>query len=443
MKKSISIVARVVLMIDGLTACSNNTPTSPIMGKQVEGITLASAPDYLVDVDTIDAADLKLRVLFNDNSTMDYTGTELNAEVPARVISAESTSIAVPYGSLKFYVTVPAYEIEGLTADVSKAEQTEIVKPEAGETATLSLDGVVWSATYNGGSSRVLTADDVTELGIPTEINEIPESAFTDLGVGDVFVEISAGSYTYAGKTFTVTGEWTVTVGEEEKAAITSVDLEQTGDNEIFYVGTSNVISGASLKGVVTYSDGEEVPISYGVTGANALFTDADEEFVSRAGEQFTIVLQDTKSDLTLTSSRKSVTVSAVVVDNTTGAESDPFNLTIKSVEDYPKAVTIEPTKDGEKDRVWDWEDPISVSQFSFTVGNEGSNWASGNTYTDDTNPGISKTSWSLDKNQVKVGAAASYPVTFTYTGELGTKTGNKLEKTINITVEHETEPTA
>lgn len=442
MKKSILIGALVVLLLAGFTACSNNTPSSPIMGKQVEGITLVSAPDYLIDVDKIDAADLKLRVLFNDNSTMDYTGTELNVEVPTSAISAQSTSIAVPYGALKFYVTVPAYEIDGLTADVSKAEQTKIVKPETGETATLSLDGVVWSATYNGGSSRVLTDNDITELGIPTEIADIPESAFADLKLGDVFVEISAGSYTYAGKTFAVTGEWTVTVGEKEEIAITSVELEQTGDNEIFYVGSSNVISGASLKGAVTYSNGDEAPISYGVTGANALFTDADEEFDSRAGEKFTIVLQDTKSDLTLTSSRKSVTVSAVVVDNTTGAESKPFNLTIKAVEDYPKTVTIEAKKDGEKDRVWDWEDPISVNQFNFTVGNEGTNWASGNTYTDETNPGISKTSWSLDKNQVKIGAAASYPVTFTYTGELGTKTGNKLEKTINITVEHETEPT-
>ena len=86
MKKSILIGALVVLLLAGFTACSNNTPTSPIMGKQVEGVTLVSAPDYIYagsfDLggltyefeDKIDPAALELEVLFNDGTRTKYKG---------------------------------------------------------------------------------------------------------------------------------------------------------------------------------------------------------------------------------------------------------------------------------------------------------------------------------------------------------------------------------
>lgn len=446
MKKSILIGALVVLLLAGFTACSNNTPTSPIMGKQVEGITLVSAPDYLVGVDTIDAADLKLSVLFNDNSTMNYTGAELNVSVPSSKITANTTSVAVPYGSLNFYVNVPAYNVEDISIDVSGAEQTTI----AINAKEISLDGVVATLSYNGGQTR--TVDFVQLTGI--DKITFDEGTIGSLGdEGDIIdvVEALDDAWTaqqspLAALIDKITGTWEVTI-TSATATITSVTLTQTDENEIFYVGTTkNLVSGVALEGTVTYSDGTTKDIILGGDDANATLTDTDAAFATKSTTtDYTITLQNVKTTFGFTSATKSITAKAIVTDNTLKVDSKEITFTINTVEDYPSAVKVEAKKvagTGENvgtqvDRVWDWEDPILVSQFTFTV--ENSAWASGNTYTDDTNPGVSQTSWTPDPSKIKIGTGNSenFKVTFTYTGKLGNDPDRVLTCEEEIKVNH------
>ena len=77
------------------------------------------------------------------------------------------------------------------------------------------------------------------------------------------------------------------------------------------------------------------------------------------------------------------------------------------------------------------------MSQFTFTV--ENSAWASGNTYTDDTNPGVSQTSWTPDPSKIKIGTGNSenFKVTFTYTGKLGNDPDRVLTCEEEIKVNH------
>ena len=446
MKKSILIGALVVLLLAGFTACSNNTPTSPMMGKQVEGITLASAPDYLVNVDKINAADLTLRVLFNDNSTKDYTGAELNAVVPASTIAAKTTSVEVPYGSLQFYVNVPAYEVEDISIDVSGAEQKTI----ALNATEISLDGVTVTLYYNGGQSRTV---DIAQIAGVDSIT-FDEGTIEALGDVDDTIDVikalddawTTDLSPLAGLIDKVTGTWEVRI-TSATATITSVTLAQTDENEIFYVGTTkNLVSGVALEGTVTYSDGTTKEIILGGEGANATLTDADAAFASSSSSKdYTITLQNIKTTYGFTSATRSITARAIVTDNTLKVDSNEISFTINTIDDYPTAVTVEAKKvDGtgdqagtKVDRVWDWENQILPSQFTFTVANNG--WASSNTYTDDTNPGISQTAWTSDPSKIKIGTADStnYEVTFTYTGKLGNDPDRVLSGEAEIIVKH------
>ena len=446
MKKSILIGALVVLLLAGFTACSNNTPSSPIMGKQVEGITLVSAPDYLVGVDTIDAADLKLSVLFNDNSTMNYTGAELNVSVPSSKITANTTSVAVPYGSLNFYVNVPAYNVEDISIDVSGAEQTTI----AINAEEISLDGVAATLSYNGGQTR--TVDFVQLTGI--DKITFDEGTIGSLGdEGDTIdvVEALDDAWTaqqspLAALIDKITGTWEVTI-TSATATITSVTLTQTDENEIFYVGTTkNLVSGVALEGTVTYSDGTTKEIILGGKNANATLTDADAAFATKSTTtEYTITLQNVKTTFGFTSATKSITAEAIVTDNTLKVDSKEITFTINTIEDYPTKVTVEANKvDGtgdyagtKVDRVWDWEDQILASQFTFTVANDA--WASENTYSDDDVPAVSQTAWTPDPSKIKIGTGNSenFKVTFTYTGKLGNDPDRVLTCEEEIKVNH------
>ena len=452
MKKSILIGALVVLLLAGFTACSNNTPTSPIMGKQVEGVTLVSAPDYIYagsfDLggltytfgDKIDPAALELEVLFNDGTRTKYKGSELGVE--GKAITSKTTPVDVNLGSLKFSVNVPAYEPTGATLVFDEAEQTTITL----DATSLSLEGVVLDVEYAGGTKSYDFSTVTGETEITFTAEEL-KGALTALSyeVGDDFdaVEVLDLVWTAEGSRNAelcdnVAGPWTIEIADKATKTMTLSSIAQTGEKELFVVGSSNKLSGASIEASVTYS-GSTTPVKvvFGAAeGTNAALKNVTDSNIDKAsGTDYFIVFTNVKTDYALSANEPSVLVEAYIVDKE-GIKSETKSFTIATIDDYPKSATatlnqIEGTTPGSKvNPTLDWTDPILASAYTFDI-----SWASGYGYdgADEEEPVVTGT-WTSDPSKVKTETKDSastttgsgYPVTFTYTGFVGTADPDK-----------------
>lgn len=448
MKKSILIGALVVLLLAGFTACSNNTPTSPIMGKQVEGVTLVSAPDYIYagsfDLggltytfgDKIDPAALELEVLFNDGTRTKYKGSELGVE--GKAITSKTTPVDVNLGSLKFSVNVPAYEPTGATLVFDEVEQTTITF----DATSLSLEGVVLDVEYAGGTKSYDFSTVTGETEITFTAEEL-KGVLTTLGyeVGDDFdaVEVLDLVWTAEGSRNAelcdnVAGPWTIEIADKATKTMTLSSIAQTGEKELFEVGDSTKLNLASIEASVTYSDSKTpVKVVFGATkGTNAALknvTDSDANTVS-GSNGYNIVFTNVKTDYALSATEPSVTVEAYIVDKA-GIKSETKSFTIATIDDYPKSAKAKltaatSTEEEKKAAALDWTDPILASAYTFDI-----TWASGYGYDGENEKEPTVTgSWIPNPDKVKTGVTSNtstgYPVTFTYDGYVGTADPDK-----------------
>ena len=428
MRKSILIGVLAALMLFAFTACENGAPTSPYAGKVAEGVTPVSVPVYLIDVDTINPAEVVLSVDFNDGSNVEFTGAELG--MPATKITAATTPVEVKFGGNTFNVNIPALKSE-IEVDASGAVQTTVALPaaSASTTVSVSLEGVKAAYVYDGGERAI----DLSKATASVDLSGKQEDDTVAV------TKISNGT-----QELTVEG-WTLTVVE---APVVTADVEITQDpeHELFYVGTKTGINNAVLIGTVTYSDDTE-PVTF-TTESNysgdegyvqAVLTDVNKKYTTKASN-WTVMLTDLTSDYKLSENEKSVNVHADIIspEGVTVAEDVPF--TIVAIDDYVTTVTVavRTEKNAEDEDVpvvteWAWGEDVDVDDFTFTA----TDWASGEPYTSaamkEKAPTVSQTEWtpSVETILYETNTEAKLPLSFTYNLDRGTSTKAPLTTTL------------
>ena len=177
--KKVFIGVLAALMLFAFTACENNAPQTPIMGNQIEGVELVSAPDYIIGIDDdIDPAKVELNVIKNDGSKVSYTGTELNLKAPTTLSTINNC--AVTYGNLTFYVNIPAYNWDEITAVDLSGATTKTIKTTD---TTISTDGITVTVSYAKGTRSGVAIGDVVKNG--DEITFSENKTVADFGYKD------------------------------------------------------------------------------------------------------------------------------------------------------------------------------------------------------------------------------------------------------------------
>ena len=469
MKKSILIGALVVLLLAGFTACSNNTPTSPIMGSQIEGVELVSAPDYLIGLDKIDPSKVQLNAIKNDGSKVPYTGTELGLE--AKEITKASNVCKVQYGDLTFYVTIPGYEwdITDITEVNVNGAETKTLKLT--DTA-LSIKGVKATIAYEKGTRSVELSEVIKSLGItpydkiqfgttdtPVTAEELAKELKIDLEKNPVVdvIEVlteewKGGQYEYLLEM--VTGSWEVKIVKEVRT-VESVSLQQIYSKddttyEVFIAGsTKNTLNKIAFTGSIKLSDKDDAIDFEYLAAENSTdgvyLTDANTvagTYTFKSG--VTIILQDCVSTVKFTEvGTKNYSVIVAYTDESGTVKSNPTTLKVTVIKDYPTtfdAVKVDPEskKHTTDNDVWKWNETISLGDFILgTVPSTG--WASGETGYNDTDKKAPEldNKWSVNPGTVEMYAPTTgYKVTFTYSGYQGIA---DPDKTIDLTYEMKT----
>ena len=462
--KKVFIGVLAALMLFAFTACDNKAPQAPLMGNQIEGIELVSAPDYLT-YETIDPAKVQLNVIKNDGSKIPYTGTELQMEVPT-TLKAGANAVKVTYAGLDFYVNIPAYAPELFTFDVSGLKATEI--PESGN---FDLTGLKVSVMYD--DNKTADATDYVFGVIETKLSgNVPANviiaAFADdpsnVDVDDI-ITISAANIADAQKNivetalgFDVTVSGTKTLKVVEAAAtveLTEVSLAQinTEDGtangklvEVFNVGTNNKISNAAIK--VSYTlknaDGTVTPktaIYQGKATSGVTLTDAKAIVKTPAlatpasDGDVVIILQNYISDYAFSTTKSSASDISATIKVKVGSdvvEKKDVPLRISAINNYVSDAVFADL--APNPTTWKIGDPIEAEQFKITY-----TWAAPGktTYSDNDHPTIG--SWTPSYSNVKentpVGKTAK--VDFTYNGDRGISSPSKtplvVEATLNV----------
>ena len=411
--KKVFIGVLAALMLFAFTACENSTPNTPLYGKSVMAVTLLDQPDYIKGYDTIKAADLKIRVTYNDNSYTDYTGVELKVADGTTAIdkiytpvtvTVPGVSTAVSNSSTSDYsVNVVAYEpdLENVTFDVSGAEQTTI----ALAATSLSAKGVTVTIPYGNGQSKTYDVTEIDyfgkdssdELAFGAPLNTILD----DIKLGDE-IDVLATLKEYKEQLHSsvvnalasATGTWTVTVkGTEIKDVI--INQEIAAATEIY---SGAALSTVDYSGLITFTDGT-APVEFSKTTPNGVSV----EFTKN-----TDTYELTKSE----SIAVKVTYNGLTYDT---------ELPVKVQENYPVKFTVTPI--GERtDAKFDYKEgqTVNLGNYTFAV----AEWAKKD---------APITGFTLDADDfnapeaIKFGTATdstqALTVNVTYKGDVGVKT--------------------
>ena len=444
--KKVFIGVLAALMLFAFTACENNAPQTPIMGNQIEGVELVSAPDYLIGIDgVVDTAKVELNVIKNDGSKVPYTGAELNMKSDLK-LTEEITPVAVHYGSLTFYVNLPAYNWDEITAvDLSGAKQKTIKTTDT----EISTEGITVTVSYAKGTRSGVAIEDVVKNGDKITFSE--NKTVADFGYKDG-QEINMAealkkeevSDTISALLDKATGSWVVTV-DDSALAISDVSLKQIflKDNkayEVFAVGTTkNTLDKVAFQGTATVTTGdksESKEFFYLAENEEDVITLTNKSAVADPGYTYntgwTIILQDYTEDFAF-EDEGTLSVKAVVA-YTAGADtvkSNEITVPVEVIEDYPatfSAVTVA-TKEGTSDPVkanWAWDEAIDPKDFNLKV----ATWASGlgaDDYEEGKAPALTGT-WTANPGKVEkyTPTDKKLPVTFTYSGDHGKAEPNK-----------------
>ena len=441
--KKVFIGVLAALMLFAFTACENNAPQTPIMGNQIEGVELVSAPDYIIGIgDDIDPAEVKLNVIKNDGSKVSYTGTELNLKAPTTLSTINNC--AVTYGNLTFYVNIPAYNWDEITAVDLSGATTKTIKTTD---TKISTDGITVTVSYAKGTRSGVAIEDVVKNGDKITFSEnktVADFGFKDgqeINMAEALKKEEV-SDTISDLLDKATGSWDVTV-DDSALAISDVDLEQIFIHEgtpyevfaagttkntldkVAFAGTATVTADGTSKNETFYYLGADVTDKITLVNKNEV---ADPDYTYNTG--WTIILQNYTDTYAFTKVG-TLNVEAIVAYTAEGetVKSEEISVPVEVIKDYPttfKAPVIGKDSDEEplhKDE-WAWEESIDPADFEFVV----TQWASGlgeTGYKEGEAPALSG-KWTSNPATVEKYAPASINVTFTYSGDHGKAEPNK-----------------
>ena len=442
--KKVFIGVLAALMLFAFTACENNAPQTPIMGNQIEGVELVSAPDYIIGIDDdIDPAKVELNVIKNDGSKVSYTGTELNLKAPTTLSTINNC--AVTYGNLTFYVNIPAYNWDEITAVDLSGAKTKTIKTTDKE---ISTEGITVTVSYAKGTrSGVAIEEAITKNGdkITFGGKTVADFGYEDgqeINMAEALKKEEVND-TISDLLDKATGSWFVTV-DDSALAISDVDLEQIFIHEgtpyeVFAAGTTkNTLDKVAFHGTATVTvDGTSKNETFYYLGADVTdkitlvnkneVADPDYEY----NDGWTIILQNYTESYAFTKV-ETLNVNAVVA-YTAGDEtvkSEEISVPVEVIKDYPtKFKTPEIGTDSSDKPLhedeWAWDESIEPADFDFVV----TEWASGlgeTGYKEGEAPALSG-KWTSNPATVEKYAPSSIEVTFTYSGDHGKAEPNKV----------------
>lgn len=204
MKKIMAVVLSLAVLF-AFAACSDG-PTK-FFGKDVLGVVVESAPDY-IEKETLNPADVDLRVIFNDGSEAVYSGAELGMSGTFKLTKG-ANKFTVNFGlassestvdSKKNEVVINASEVTKLVIDPTNAPKELLPAADA-----LEATGLVFKAEYGNGKSKEVSLDLAKELVSGLALTPVAGEAGDEL-------EIKVTTGTNA----EVSPKWTVTVAEAE-----------------------------------------------------------------------------------------------------------------------------------------------------------------------------------------------------------------------------------
>lgn len=204
MKKIMAVVLSLAVLF-AFAACSDG-PTK-FFGKDVLGVVVESAPDY-IEKETLNPADVDLRVIFNDGSEAVYSGAELGMSGTFKLAKG-ANKFTVNFGlasgestvdSKKNEVVINASEVTKLVIDPTNAPKELLPAADA-----LEATGLVFKAEYGNGKSKEVSLDLAKELVSGLALTPVAGEAGDEL-------EIKVTTGTNA----EVSPKWTVTVAEVE-----------------------------------------------------------------------------------------------------------------------------------------------------------------------------------------------------------------------------------
>ena len=346
MKKILALVLSIAAIFS-FVACEAGT-VPPVYGKTVVSVTYADSSNYIVG-ETLNPADVTLRVVYDDGTEATFTGAELGLKPgegrSTYVLVGTSTQYEVAYGTDKdgaqsekntWKINVPAvkYSDTEIALDPSNAAKEVII-----DTASLNLSGLNYVVTFKDGTSKTVN---------PAEIYE-PERNW---------ISITDASFVYD---FTKEGEVTV-----ELADTVADNVSISPDWVIDVVETPSYDIDFSL----VLKDGEEIFEK----GSNSLSSLKDKIDVVATVMDFSNVVE---AEFTFDDYDESIKVQDYVksynVTVTYNGEEYPATFSFEYTPDYPKTVTATPIsgiefRDG---------DTIEADDFTYTY----ADWASGASY--------------------------------------------------------------
>lgn len=395
MKRKVFVGVLTALVLVSFIACQNSTPMSPIYGKQVQSVTLASAPDYIYGSigeggsslsfnDTIVPSEIELEVTYNDNSSEVYTGAELG--LASAKINGANTPLTVTFGytdgsatakANEFTVTVPAYEVEGVSIDVSGIKETDAVfktvvveEPDiTAEVASISLDGIKVSAIYNGSSSKdvtdkilakvsaypvpgsILTSEDAKTYGLVSEDEKTitVSQAVLDAVLADTKEELPLSVTIVGTKSFNVV----------DAAEIVSVRGFQTA--ELFPgISGKDTLANAGIVLELTDAEGNKTLVSEGVDS----YKDENGKTIDVDDSGWTLSFREYTADYTLTNTSAPYMVTVTATKNNESYKTDE-KVSVSLTVDYAVEFKAELT---DKDQTFTAGETIEESDFTFTV---------------------------------------------------------------------------
>ena len=374
MRKSILIGVLAALMLFAFTACENGAPTSPLYGKEIQGVSPVSAPDYVAG-EKIDPSAITLRVNFNDNTYAEFKGSELGMKLDTALV-AGSNAATVTVAGQEYVVNVNAYAVEGFNVDFSTIKAETVI---IDSTTEVSTDGATIDVVYNGGKTKEAVKAIIDSDSVLSEFATLPIAAFGITGWEDVkdgqtftFTVPAANASSTdpdSGLTYTFTGSKTVTAKIAEVGTYTTPVIKQT--NEVFTVAADSDDESKNTLAKVEYDvsfsvtkEGKTIPVTFKSTALG----DWSVSFPGKYAAGYKL----TKSTETI----------EVVFTNATdypGLEVKG-ELTVATTADYPLNITVAEAE-GKDNETYAAGALVPASNFSFTATGA---WASGKTYADD-----------------------------------------------------------
>lgn len=464
--KKIMMVAISIAVIFGFAACEN-TPILPY-GNEVMSVTLASAPDYLVG-ETVNPADVQLRVVYDDNTTKTFTGAELGLKYAGKktsfIIGSDVTAnntFEVVYGADKvdgskkeaWPITIPATSLDDVTILINPAaaKQTLVI---AGVEDVTTVEGLAYSVEFPNGNIKAIDPATLSTQFVtkwPIDADSFVVKAYA-AGAETTTIEL-ADSVDNA----ELTADWTVDVIDVDDVdladLISDVKLEyNTETKEIF----EHVKSGAETKL-------SEVDYNIVIT-LNQSFID---EYMNLLPEEAQTQLKGIKNPVTIAKDAAEEAEVEVVFTEYAAERTDvqkygegPYYatvtvgtgdsayvkknvpLTITFAKDYPvliKAVAADQDLDEEGTQAKEYSAPgkVEAGDFDYTI----VKWASDFTYTDEIRAPyteIASSDITIENADILKGETGTHTIGFKYAHEkkqtVNVYVGDTTSNTTTVTI--------